>query len=248
MDEQNLIEAIETAALNAWTAPCQMDYDGWLLRITGGESKRVNSVNIRTISSLPLAEKIRTCERIYQRFGQPCLFRLPEPFASPSLRRELVDAGYVEFDPTYVLGRAIPASNDLPDGVEVRHMKMQNWLEVRSYVSGIPLSGLVYHAKVLKAILPDKVLMGLFVRDQPAVCGMSVVDGKYMGYFSIYTHKAWRRQGYARAMMVVLSKWGRDNGAAYGYLQVEGFNKPALNLYEKLGFEQLYSYSYWKRG
>ena len=246
MDDQNLIEAVEAAALNAWTAPCQVMYDGWLLRITGGDSKRVNSVNVHARSSLPLDEKIMTCEGIYQRFGQPCLFRLPEPFASPALRQTLANAGYVEFDPTHVLGRAIPASEDLPDGVVLRALNLQDWLEVRSWVSGIPLIRLVYHAKVLEVILPEKVLMGLFVRGKPAACGMGVVEGNFLGYFSIYTHKTWRRRDYACAMMSALSEWGREKGAAYGYLQVEGDNLPALRLYEKLGFKRLYTYSYWK--
>ena len=59
---QEFIARIEDAALNAWPSPRQMVYDGWLLRFTGGESKRVNSVNIRYASSLPLSEKIAFCE------------------------------------------------------------------------------------------------------------------------------------------------------------------------------------------
>lgn len=248
MVDKNMLEAIEAAALNAWTAPCQMEYDGWLLRITGGVSKRVNSVNIRGKSSLRLDQKIAACEEIYQRFDQPCLFRLPEIFSSQSLIQAFSDAGYAAFDPTHVLGRVIPLSWEFPDGVMVRDLNMPDWLEVRSRVSGTSLAGLAYHARVLGAILPEKVLMGLFVRDQPVACGMGVLEGNLLGYFSIYTHKAWRRQGCAGAVMGALSQWGQRRGADFGYLQVEGHNLPALQLYKQLGFERIYSYSYWKRG
>ena len=52
-------------------------------------------------------------------------------------------------------------------------------------------------------------------------------------------------KGYA--IMGALSRWGKENGAVYGYLQVEGDNPTALRMYEKLGFVDVYRYAYWKR-
>jgi len=247
MVDHQWINKVEMAAMNAWAAPCQMAYDGWFLRITGGDSKRVNSVNVQRQSTLLLDEKIKTCEGVYQRFGRPTLFRLPEPFNSPGLCNALAAAGYSSFDPTYVMGREIDSAAPLPDGVTLREMDCQEWLQFYSFVSGKPLSRLVYHARVLNVIVPEKVLMGLYIHEEPAACGMGVVEGELLGYFSIYTHHKVRRQGYATWMMGALSRWGEEKGAKYGYLQVEAHNTQAIALYEKLGFERLYTYMYYKR-
>ncbi len=244
--EKGKIQAIETAALNAWVAPRQMDYDGWLLRMTGGDSKRVNSVNVRQSSTLPLDEKIQTCERIYTQHRLPVIFRMPEPFSSNALQHELLSRAYHEFDTTLVLGKVINEGEDLPDEVEVRRMDKENWLQVRSWVTGTPVVRLVHHAAVLDVIVPEKVLIGMYVGEEPVACGMGVVEGDLLGYFSIYTRSIERRKGYGRAMMAALSGWGREKGASYGYLQVEGDNEPALGMYERLGFEEVYRYSYWK--
>ena len=245
--EKGKIQAIESAALNAWAAPRQMYYDGRLLRMTGGDSKRVNSVNVCRMSTLPFDEKIRKCEQIYAQHKQPLIFRLPEPFTSSELRQALINKGYQEFDPTFVLGREISAGKDLPDNVSVRILTAEDWLQVRSWLTGTPLVELVYHAAVLNVILPEKVLVGLYVDDIPAACGMGVVEGNLLGYFSIYTHSGMRRQGYGSVVMEVLSGWGKEKGATYGYLQVEGDNATALRMYEKLGFMRVYRYSYWKK-
>jgi len=245
--EKVKIQSIETAALNAWTAPRQMDYDGWLLRMTGGASKRVNSVNVRHRSTLPLVEKIRTCEGIYAHHGLPTIFRIPDPFSTQTLREALISQGYQDFDTTYVMGREINERENLPDEVQVRRLVKEDWLQVRSWVTGTPVARLVFHAAVLDVIVPEKVLMGMYLGEVPVACGMGVVEGDLLGYFSIYTHNTMRRRGYGRSMMAALSGWGKEKGASYGYLQVEGDNAPARRMYERLGFEEVYRYSYWKK-
>ncbi|MBG0770398.1 MAG: GNAT family N-acetyltransferase, partial [Anaerolineaceae bacterium] len=100
---------------------------------------------------------------------------------------------------------------------------------------------------IINGIAPRKELIVLFAGNQPVACGMGVLEGDFLGFFSIYTHHDARRKGYARAVMSALTDWGLRSGAALGYLQVEGFNQPAIALYRQLGFELCYPYQYYKK-
>lgn len=245
--ENDFLERIEEAALNAWPAIQQILFDGWLLRFTGGESKRINSVNIHYPSKLPLIEKIRHCETLYNSQNQPTIFRLPEPWTSAELIQTLADAGYHAFDPTMVLGRKVVCQDGLLTGLEISQMSVDDWISMRARLMDSPLSKLSLHTAILKLIVPDKVLLCVFVDDQPVSCGMGVVEGDLLGYFSIYTKPSERCRGFGRATMAALTRWGVERGAVYGYLQVEGDNAPALAMYQKLGFELCYPYVYYKR-
>jgi N-acetylglutamate synthase len=245
--DKSLVKRIEEAALQAWPSIKQMAYDGWVIRVTEGPSKRVNSVNVYGPSHLPLAEKVCYCEALYQREGLPLIFRLPEPLTPTALLAGLAALGYQSFDPTLVLGRKILEEQTSCNVLGVKQMAALDWLAVRAWMMGIPLTALGYHAAILKLILPEKALFCLFDAGLPVACGMGVVQGKLLGYFSIYTHRGYRRRGHARAMMTALTRWGRERGAAFGYLQVEGDNEPAKVMYENLGFARLYGYAYTKK-
>ncbi|MDM5336177.1 hypothetical protein QUF84_02870 [Fictibacillus enclensis] len=39
-------------------------------------------------------------------------------------------------------------------------------------------------------------------------------------------------------------KWGKENGAKYSYLAVLLNNEPALRLYSKIGYSEIYKYWY----
>lgn len=245
--KKDQVKIIEEVSLNAWPSAKQMLFDGWLLRMTGGPSKRVNSVTVREDSTLPLAKKVEFCERIYRREGLPLIFRLPEPLVNTELFECLEGLGYHSFDPTLVLGRAVNGETGLTRKLDVRQMSPVDWLAARAWMMGVPLTALGYHAEILNLILPEKALLCLFEDSQPVAIGMGVIQADLLGYFSIYTRKSARRQGYARDVMAALMQWGRERGADFGYLQVEGDNAPAQAMYEKMGFEQIYSYIYRKR-
>jgi len=245
--EAEQITRIEEAALNAWPAPRQMIYDGWLLRFTGGPSKRVNSVNIRYPSRLPLQEKIAFCEEIYALADLPSLFRVPAPFSTPELVQFLLKAGYHAFDETYVLTRDLADANPVPDNLRVESFLIDDWIPYKGLISDSEPGPLALQQQILNCIVPQKNLIVLFAGDSPVACGMAVVEGDLLGYFSIYTHHDGRRKGYARVAMSVLTAWGLQRGAKLGYLQVEGFNQPARELYRQLGFDLCYPYDYYKK-
>jgi ribosomal protein S18 acetylase RimI-like enzyme len=241
------LSQIEDAALNAWPAPRQMVFDGWLLRFADGYTKRSNSVNVRFDSTLPLSEKIRVCEGIYSRERLPLIFRLPDPFVIQELMEALDQAGYKVFDPTYLLGQEIQPCEENPEEVRLREMNIAEWIELRARLTGTPVDHWRVHQEILKVIVPEKVLLGLYLDDRAVACGMGVVEGNLLGYFSIYVGEEFRRNGYGKMTMWGITNWGVERGARFGYLQVEGDNQPALALYQKMGFEMCYRYIYSKK-
>ena len=245
--EYDRITRIEEAALNAWPAPRQMIYDGWLLRFTGGPSKRVNSVNVIHPSSLPLAEKIAFCESIYALAELPTLFRVPAPFSTAELLQSLVKASYQAFDETHVLTRELGDLEPLPEGLRVETFSVDDWIPYKGLISQAESRPLALQQQILHCIVPEKKLIVLFAGEVPVACGMGVYEGDLLGYFSIYTHHDARRQGYAQVVMSELTAWGLQQGAKLGYLQVEGFNQPARALYRQIGFELCYTYQYFKK-
>jgi len=62
--------------------------------------------------------------------------------------------------------------------------------------------------------------------------------------FDIVTHPNFRNRGYGRQLVLDLLSWGKERGARIAYLQVMLDNAPALRLYSKVGFEEIYRYWY----
>ena len=238
---------IEEAALNAWPTPRQMVYDGWLLRFTGGPSKRVNSANVLYPSSLSLEEKIAFVETAYANAALPPLFRVPAPFSTPELVESLLTAGFQPFDETYVLTRELGLPDPVPDYLRVQTLTVDDWIPYKGQISEAQPGPLALQQQIIHCIMPQKKLIVLFDEDQPVACGMGVLEDDLLGFFSIYTHHDARRKGYARAVMAALTDWGLQAGAKLGYLQVEGFNQPAIALYRRLGFDLCYPYEYYKK-
>ena len=83
---------------------------------------------------------------------------------------------------------------------------------------------------------------------EPQGCGLGVVSGGHLGLFDIATDRAHRRQGLGTALCEGLMAWGRERGAHTAYLQVVADNHGAVELYRRLGFEELYRYWYRTRG
>jgi N-acetylglutamate synthase len=75
-------------------------------------------------------------------------------------------------------------------------------------------------------------------------CGRAVLDGDWVGLYSIATAPDVRRQGCGTRITNALLDWAYEQGATNAYLQVHSHNAPALQLYDKLGFSTTYHYWY----
>ena len=100
-----LNRCVEDACLNAWPALKEIFYDGWLIRLAEGHTRRTNSVNVLHAGVLPIAEKIAHCEQLYAAHGLPVIFRLRST-DDPALEQALASRGYrIEFLPIEVQPR-----------------------------------------------------------------------------------------------------------------------------------------------
>src|SRR5512135_315385 len=76
METPRLHAQVEETCMNAWPALKEIFYDGWLIRLANGQTRRTNSVNVIGEGRRALADKIAYCEDIYRAHGQPPYFRV----------------------------------------------------------------------------------------------------------------------------------------------------------------------------
>jgi GNAT superfamily N-acetyltransferase len=101
---------------------------------------------------------------------------------------------------------------------------------------------------MLNNIIPARCFVALRQDDrqdsETVAVGLSVVERGYLGFFDIVTAAHMRNQGLGTQLMLHLLQWGCANGAQRAYLQVMRNNAPALRMYGKLGFKEIYRYWY----
>lgn len=242
----NAIRRIEEASFNAWPALNTTVYDGWLLRCANGYTKRANSINGLYPGVLPLKTKIDYCETVYRKQDLRPIFRLNPLINRDDLDRHLQARNYARIDHTLVqfldLNAIKPHHSQRsviftgPDGID-------SWLNCFHDLDP-QRRDTTTHKQMLHNIMGELVLMILIVNDEVVACGLAVADGDYLGLFDIVTAVEHRRQGYGLELTSALLAWGQTMQTRCAYLQVMTNNAPALNLYGKLGFQEIYDYWY----
>ena len=240
------LRRVEEAAFNALPTQRQLFYDGWLLRLAPGKARRARSVNAHFGSSLPVARKIRYCERVYEERHLPVLFRMT-PFVQPAdLDAALAAHGYAAFDPTLVqVARlAKPPEPVDPAGCEIAAPSDAEFADALSALQGLPPDGrTALFERMVASPLRTRALLA-YADGVPVAAGTVVLEDGLAGVFSMATAPAVRRRGVATALLGRLLAWAWERNAAHAYLQVDAQNAPALAVYRKFGFATAYTYHY----
>jgi ribosomal protein S18 acetylase RimI-like enzyme len=239
-----VIQSIEEHALNAWPCLQQVLYDGWILRFANGFTKRANSVNPFYDSTQEVRQKIQRCIQIYLSKNLRPIFRIT-PLAYPqNLDETLAKLGFTLQSPTSVQLLDLGSLPTLETGTcQFWPEFSPEWVEYFSRLSGNRTQQETHQA-ILGNIVPHKCFAVLLNRNQVVACGFGVLEDDYVGLFDIITAKSQRRRGFGQKLILDILDWAKKKGAAKAYLQVEVNNEPALNLYAKLGFEEVYRYWY----
>jgi ribosomal protein S18 acetylase RimI-like enzyme len=242
-DKQTLL--LEELSLNSWPALSEANYDGWVLRLANRFADRCNCVWPLYGSNLGLETKVRRCEEFYQSRGQPVIFRITSDGSRRDLDQLLDDRGYSLKTPTIVQTLDLTQQNlgAREDAIAVGSDPRDGWVDDVAELVGLTAGKETYGQIVHKIIWPLGLARG---RESGRLVslGLGVTEDKYVGIYGMNTRTSHRRQGWGRRILKALLNWGAGCGATTAYLHVEADNSPARKLYEKLGFQEVYSYWY----
>lgn len=244
-EPNSLIRELEELSLSALPSLQTAYLDGWVVRFANGYTKRANSVNPLYPTFTDTAEKIAYCEAMYAVRKQPTVFKMTTVAEPHDLDALLVERGYRE-EPGASVQILDLDSLDRPNEGRVTLAADANdqWLNAYFRLNNVQERYMPVMRHMLQNIAPQKCLAAVYVGGQIAAVGLGVLERNYLGLFDIVTEPTLRQKGYGHQLMLYLLNWGKANQATYAYLQVMMSNGPALYLYEKLGFHELYRYWY----
>lgn len=243
--ESQLVRAIEEASLNAWPPLQQLIYDGWLLRFAKGYTRRANSINGVYPGRLDVREKILYCEQFYRERGIRPTFRLTPLADPPDLDEQLNQLGYEKFGPTSLQILDLEPLSPPAIASAIQDSSLTEvWLDNYTRMNGVAAVHRATLQRILTGIASETCFITLLNQDQTVACGLGVLEGPYVGLFDIVTDPHWRGRGMGTQLIMNILSWAKSRRAQTAYLQVMMENMPALRLYTKLGFKELYRYWY----
>ncbi|MEQ1755035.1 MAG: GNAT family N-acetyltransferase [Micropepsaceae bacterium] len=236
------VQMLEELNFNAWPALHTVHHDGWLIRKTGGSSRRVNSANALSPGVLPLEEKVRYCEALFDGWKQRRVFRVT-PLADPALAGLLAARGYEPEAPTFVqVAQVKPFPIDARVTVSDRFDPA--WSRASAAMRGLAGDDAVILEAQHRAIAIPTLWASARVDGEIAAVGAVAVERGWAGLHGIYVSRSVRRAGLARAISKALLGGAHQLGASRAWLQVEQGNSAALPLYGSLGFETEWAYQH----
>ena len=246
MDKEHQERFFEELSMNSHPSLHTILYDGWVLRIANGYTKRANSINPIYHSVLPPLEKIEQCEKIYFSRNLPIIFKLTD-YLSDKLYKILEDRGYDIIEPTDLMTMSLENFSYTSGDFIVKDFVDDEWLN--SYFSFGKYTDEIYKAtakQIINAVQNTMFLGLIFKNGNIVACGECVIERGYAALLNIIVDEAQRGNGYGYEICASLLNEAVKRGAVNTYLQVVQSNTKAVNLYKKLGYEKLYEYFYFK--
>lgn len=239
--------AMERAAARAWPPLRVVDVDGWQARLSGGGSRRANSLLPLAFSGGDPERAIDTVEGLYRAEGLPTYVQVSAIAEPHDLDARLARRGYALEEPCLLLAKRLsPSTAMMPDGVELADAPSPDWLAVY----GEPLDAARRAAAPAVLARVPKLRAFFLLRDGPrpiaTALGVLSPDGVAV-VECVATLAAARRSGGARRIMHALEAWASGRGAWCASLQVVTANAPARALYEKRGYTEAGRYHYRRR-
>ncbi|MCK9421208.1 MAG: GNAT family N-acetyltransferase [Bacteroidales bacterium] len=118
------------------------------------------------------------------------------------------------------------------------------WLDEFIRMNGFDPSRKSSYINIMEQTLTPKCLVSVMQGDNTLGVGLGVLERNFLGLFDIVVGQPYRNTGLGMRIVANILQWGRNQGAEIAYLQVLTDNIPAIKLYKKFGFSEIYQYHY----
>jgi GNAT superfamily N-acetyltransferase len=237
------VRRLEELAFAGWPALESRDVAGWRLRLSGGYTKRANSINALGKHAEVNPKIIDGVESTYLERRQPPVWRL-SPLAPTDIADILAARGYRAIERSLVqvcpLSRAFAPAPE----VTIQAEPTESWIEAFAAHSPVRPEHRDTMRRMLMAIAAPAGFAFVEEAGRPMAMAIGAVSGDHMGLFDVLVMPEARRRGLARKVTESLYAWAWDHGARFAYLQVVATNAAAMPLYEAQGFRTVYGYEY----
>jgi GNAT superfamily N-acetyltransferase len=237
------VRRLEELAFRGWPALETRDIAGWRLRLSGGYTKRANSINALSQSADVSPGCISALEAPFRERGLPVIWRLT-PLAPPETAAILASRGYRPFERSLLQRCPLQPGAARDPQVEILPSPTANWIEAFCRHSPVKPEHRPTLQRMLAAIAAPVGFAFVVEDGQPMAMAIGAVEGDHMGLFDVLVMPYARRRGLARRVTASLHAWAWQHGARFAWLQVVATNQAALPLYAAQGFRTLYEYEY----
>jgi len=234
---------LEELAFRGWPALESRDIAGWRQRMSGGYTKRSNSINALVTNAECKDEIIAHLEAPYRALGRLPAWRLT-PLAPPAIRPNLAGRGYRAIERSLLQVCPLHARFDADAQVRILPRPTPEWIEAFCRHSPVAPQHRATMERMLAAIATPAGFAFVEEAGQPMAMAIGAVEGDHMGLFDVLVMPYARRRGLARRVTESLYAWAWHHGARFAYLQVVATNAAALPLYAAQGFRTVYDYEY----
>lgn len=242
------VRRLEAVGFRAWPAASTL-YDGsWQVRLTPGHrSKRLNCiVPLDPADCRDIVPRLAACRARFEAAGEVLTVR-ETPLAPPLLIDHLRQAGWERFETVEVMVLDLDQAS-LPETMD--HLPLQDAARFADACVALNSGGTDDREQLLSILAAIKPQTGYFLIDDvekgPRATVLAIQDNDLAGIQSLGVAVGERRKGIATEILSAALRWARLRGAKKAWLQVSAANRPAIALYEKIGFQSAYSYHYWR--
>lgn len=239
------IVAMERAAARAWPAKTTERIAGWDVRLSGGGTRRANSVLPIGYDGTGIDAAVTTIEAHYRAQHTRSYFQVSSASTPPDLDVLLSMRGYTYEEPCLLMAKRL-TPQPMPQAIEVTSEPTADWLSVYTE----PLDAVRRAAAPLVLVdVPAPRAFLLVRRDGvPVASALAVVSPDGFALVEcVATRAAIRRSGAASIVMDALEAWSAAAGARIAVLQVIEHNTAAVTLYQGRSYAVAGRYHYrWK--
>jgi len=240
------VEAFELAAARAWPALRVEHVAGWRVRLSGGGTRRANSVLPIGYDGSDVETAVGRIEELYRTQKTRCYFQVSSASTPADLDARLAARGYAIEEPCRLMAKRL-SPMPMPDTVTVTDAPTGAWLSI--YTEPLDDARKAAAPAVLAGMPAPKAYFTVVRRGESQASALGVLDPAtgIVVVECVATRSHMRRTGAARLVTDGLEAWAAERGGRFAVLQVVETNQAAVTLYERRGYAVAGRYHYrWK--